>query len=246
MYKVEDPLEQIKSDIEKKFYMACATLASDTTFLIESAYESIIDSFYDDYTPRVYNRTYSTYLLSDRYNDPFGFDTVDDNIFNSGIVVDSDNITGNPYRADKDWVTGRTFEQGIHGFFAWEYKRWAQERWRRLNKKYVMGKNRKNKLREYFTKTYKHSPQKYSDKKTVKYVDTTLKVSSFKADDDAWAKMINEAYNSTETQTVKFTYNLSGWHHVSPKRYMDREFKEITRKSAMNKRFHELLDSYFA
>ena len=249
MGKNEDPLAQVQAEIESKFYMACVTMASDTTHLIESAYEAVIESFYDDYTPRVYKRTGSTYLASDKAFDSMGFTPVDNETFDAGITVDSNNIPGNPYRANKDWVFQRTFEQGIHGYFAWEYARWAKARYNYLNKKYVMSKARKNKLRDFFKKSYKHSPKKYIGKKITKAISTNatnLNMKTKENDIDAWVKIINETDSASEAQTVVFSTNASGWNHMTPKRYMDRDFKEITKITAMNKRFNSILNNLFA
>lgn len=245
--KMEDPLEVIKAEIETKFNAAIIDMAAETTFLIEAAYESVVQSFYDDYTPRVYQRTYSTYLGSDRYNDPFGFTPVGDDAYEAGINVDPANIPGNPYRAKKEWVFPRTFEEGIHGFFAWEYARWAKERYRALNRKYVMSSARKNRLKELFRKTYKHSPRKFVGKKTTKTITTSAMKGNMKtsaSDIDYWADFVENSEKG-EKKELQVTVSAAGWNHMTPKRYMDREFREITKKSNMDKRFNNILEKYF-
>lgn len=108
-------LQDFRKDIEKRYMSAIEHLAEEVSFQIESAYETVIEKFYDDYSPVSYNRTYSTYLASDGYDDPFSY-TQSGNVYTAGIQVSSDFIQGKPYRADTDWVFNRTFERGIHGF----------------------------------------------------------------------------------------------------------------------------------
>lgn len=105
-----DKLEQIfNNSVEELAY----NILEETELL----YESCIQSFYDDYTPVWYDRTgYSMYGSS-------GYDTLynDHNIhpfeggWETNIDVTAANIPGNPYRANKAWVFGRTFIKGIHG-----------------------------------------------------------------------------------------------------------------------------------
>ena len=133
-----DPMEVMKKDIEKRFSEALEEMAEELTFQIEASYESVIQSFYEDYTPRVYERTYSTYEASDRYDDPFGFTPTSDG-YESGIHVGPENIPGQPYHATKEWVFPRTFEEGIHGYFKWEMeKQFGPHYWKKMNRKYVM------------------------------------------------------------------------------------------------------------
>lgn len=107
--------DDFKTKILNNFKDAIATLAEDVTFQIESAYETAISMFYKDYDPLYYDRTYSTYLGSDKYDDPFGYQHYGDSYF-SGIGVSASYIPGNPYNAYKEWVFNRTYYKGIHGF----------------------------------------------------------------------------------------------------------------------------------
>lgn len=110
-------LQSIQKDIEKRFKSAIKDMADDVAFEIEKAYETVIEEFYNDYpNPVSYERTYSTYLGSNAYDDIFGqgIQQFGDSYF-AGINVSSSNIPGDPYRAYKGWVFERTFYKGIHG-----------------------------------------------------------------------------------------------------------------------------------
>jgi len=110
-------LKGIENDIKSKYNKAVKELADEVAFKIENAYETFIEQFYEDYpNPKSYERTYSTYLGSNAYNDVFGqgIQQFGDSYF-AGINVSSSNIPGNPYRAYKGWVFDRTFVKGIHG-----------------------------------------------------------------------------------------------------------------------------------
>ncbi len=107
-------LYDIKKDIKKRYMRALDNLAEELSFEIENAYETIIERFYNDYSPISYNRTYSTYLASDSFENPFSYTQMGNTYF-SGINIDPSFINGKPYRADTGWVFERTFEKGIHG-----------------------------------------------------------------------------------------------------------------------------------
>lgn len=123
----KDPLDAVRADVERRFKNYLEDFAGEMTYQIESAYESVIDSFYAEYEPRSYRRTFSTYEASDKTNDLFGFTPVSDG-YEAGITVDSENIPGKPYRADTHWVFTRTFKEGIHGFTKAEYSKWKEKR----------------------------------------------------------------------------------------------------------------------
>lgn len=129
--KAEDPMEMIRKDIEEKYNKAVEEIAREVTYQIELAYESMISRFYNEYTPRRYNRTLSTIKASDRWNDIRGFTPMGD-VFMSGINVGYENIPDidghQPYHADTDWVFKRTYEEGIHGYFKIEAQDWALHR----------------------------------------------------------------------------------------------------------------------
>ena len=221
--QIEDPLEMIKADIEQKFQLACVEMAAEMTWRIESAYESVIQSFYDDYTPKFYDRTYSTYQASNRYDDPFGFTPVG-NGYEAGIIVDHENIPGRPYRADKHWVFTRTFNEGIHGFFRWEYRKWANKQLKALNKKYLMSNAKKQRLKEFFMKTMNHAPKKYRKGVKTSFVYTSGDINS------------TTLRAGTAIQTRGFSY--------TPKKAMDAYFKKLTEKKEMDALFQTLLEKY--
>jgi len=85
-------------------------------FEIESAYERIVDKFYSDYSTKYYNRTFSIYNASNVYDDYSRGITKTSNGYQIGIRVSSDNISGNPYSRDKEWIFSRAFVEGVHGF----------------------------------------------------------------------------------------------------------------------------------
>ncbi len=101
--------------IKKKLKKAAELTMREISFQIEAAYESVIEDFYNNYLPKWYDRTYSTFLASNRWDDPFYVHQDGDTII-GGIKVSSNFISGNPYRAQKGWVFHRTFDLGIHGF----------------------------------------------------------------------------------------------------------------------------------
>ena len=49
-------LDEFIADVERKFNMALADMAAETTFAIEYAYETVIQSFYNEYTPTSYHQ----------------------------------------------------------------------------------------------------------------------------------------------------------------------------------------------
>lgn len=221
--KAEDPMEMIRKDIESKFDMTCAKMAAEMTWRIQSGYESVVQSFYDDYTPRFYNRTYSTYLASDRESDPFGFTPTSDG-YNAGIIVDHENIPGSPYRADKHWVFTRTFKEGIHGFFQWEYKKWANRYYSAMNRKYMMSNARKERLKKLLLKTLKHSPRKYRKGVKTSFVYTSGDINS------------THLSTGTAIQTRGFSY--------TPMKAMDAYFKKVTAKKEMDTLFQTIFEQY--
>lgn len=147
-----DSLESIKKDLEKRVKASLKDMAEEISFQIENAYENVIEQFYDDYTPDYYNRTYSSYLGSNHYDNPFEVMSFGLDHF-AGIQVDASNIPGNPYRATKQWVFERTFYQGIHGTTISEL--------RERNK----GKHRSEEVRFKTAKKMSPPPKRVMDKK---------------------------------------------------------------------------------
>ena len=124
-------MKEIAKDLEREIMQAAnkalRATAEEITYQIENAYENAIDKFYQDYTPRWYGRTHSTYLASSGYN-YFGKNVkqVGKNSFIAGIEVDS-GLMGSPYKADTSWVFSRTFERGIHGYTNKEAREWSDK-----------------------------------------------------------------------------------------------------------------------
>ena len=181
--KAEDPLEVIKADIEQKYDKALHEMASEMTFQIEKAYETAISKFYNEYTPKVYDRTGSTLKASDRWDDIFGYDVKGD-IFETGINVGAENIPfidGHPpYRAPKGtaWVFQRTYEEGIHGYFKVE----AQDSIKKIMRTHVLSKRRKHKYASIIESAppLKSKPEKIMEKlfkriSSDKYMNTISK-----------------------------------------------------------------------
>lgn len=108
----------------KAIRQAVNNTASELSFEIETAYEHAIDRFYNDYPDEdlvSYDRTYSTYEASNRYNDKsYGYaikrNTKTNELFYfAGIEVNSNFIKGEPYDYPTDYVFERTYNEGIHG-----------------------------------------------------------------------------------------------------------------------------------
>lgn len=251
-------IEDMRLDIEDKVNMAMIEMAADMTYAIESAYESVIQSFYDDYNPRWYRRTYSTYEASNKINNPFGFSPISDG-FESGIIVDSANIPGNPYRADKDWVFDRTFGQGIHGFFKWEYKQWLNQRMKTLSQKYKYSKRKKAQILAYYQSLYKNTkkPLKYRRPMETRLIMTTSADPGENFERDfSETKSIrdmggNGSYRSKSNGMIKdmpmdtFMEQITMKGYAStPQKGMNSAFRKLTTQTAMNKNFERILQKY--
>lgn len=104
---------------------AAAYMKEEFAFL----YASTIVAFYEDYSPRSYERTFSTFAagLEGGYSDPNSYTAnpqprVDIRSIDGGQGREikmhiSSEYMGSPYRAATDWVFERTYVEGIHGFF---------------------------------------------------------------------------------------------------------------------------------
>lgn len=124
--------------LETLFDDAVKELAEEVLFQIEAEYESNIDRFYNDYNPLYYDRTYSTYSgSSGGYSlySPENFKSIGDG-YMVGINIDSSNIPGSPYRADKDWVFKRTYLKGIHGINVENIVRGTHRKFYKRTKRY--------------------------------------------------------------------------------------------------------------
>lgn len=136
------PLSNIEKDIMKKVNKAMAATAKEIGLEIEKSYESAIDAFYADkvfymnYPTRtnmpMYDRTYSLYKASSGYKRLKNTYRKRGNDWLVGIIVDT-SLIGEPYKESANYVFGRAYERGIHGFTRNEviernrnYDRWHQ------------------------------------------------------------------------------------------------------------------------
>lgn len=130
----------ILDPIEEKLNKALYNTAEDVLVEIEAAFESVIEKFYEDYTPRngnpyYYRRTGSTFYGSNAYNNLINPETLyyEKDIPITGIDIHSsfiEKVLGNPYNADMNspaWVFNRTFYEGIHGFTEVEAETWSKD-----------------------------------------------------------------------------------------------------------------------
>lgn len=247
--------------IKRQFNAAVKDMAGQMTYTIESAYQGAIQAFYDDYYPKWYQRTYSTFEASDRANDMFGYNQMG-NIFESGIHVDPSFISGNPYRADKGWVFERTFVQGIHGFTLQDLQHWQD---RRIQAKWALSKTKLS-LNEYRKASMinswggKFSLFEKSNKLAEKYsstMDSGDDITNQKRLQAPRGASLNynietKAPHMMRRKTAGYDkergfYQYNAKHknvHTNPKRAMDKEFKEITKKKNMKKMFDTILDSH--
>lgn len=147
-------------------------VAEDVAFDIEMAYEKSIDEFYNDYSPRKYKRTYSTYLASTGYNNKNMVVQNGEYSFIAGIDVSPFNIPGSPYRehitssgiaVTKDFIFSNTFDKGLHGFQSGEYKKkfadehdWADgKKWKNRSTRIVNSVSRSNPPEEAMRRRFK-------------------------------------------------------------------------------------------
>ena len=116
-------LDLILRDVKKKQKKALKRTAKRVTAEIQKQFNKTVETFYDDYDPQFYIRTYSTYFLSNNFGgtrnpssnikDP----TPTEEGYLAGIDVGPEFINGEPYKdkLGKDYITDRTWNQGIHG-----------------------------------------------------------------------------------------------------------------------------------
>ena len=203
--------DRILKDMEKNVNYAIVNAANEISFQIESAFENAISLFYSNYDPIVYNRTYSTFLASSGYEDPFSSENVylSGNLWFAGITVGDPNIPGDPYRASKDWVFDRTFNKGIHG----------------INIKTVRHRNstlfnkdrQKRILAAYFSKLNKNQQKIKVHTKGIIPLRQTL--------------------GTITVQNTSIPKNMV----PPPRKLLDREFKKITKRQNLDKIFNDQL-----
>lgn len=110
--------QKIKQMCQKIAQEAIRNSLNDIVFDIENMYQSVIEQFYNDYSPSEYSRTYSGYEAYTKHikKIPNGYEC--------GIIVDGSKIPqgtyfsiyDNTHIADSDWVFNRGFIEGFHGF----------------------------------------------------------------------------------------------------------------------------------
>ena len=110
-----DAFDWMLAQTKKRMRNALKKTADEVSYMIQEAYTSSIDAFYDSYDPRWYDRTGATYEASD-YHDTNGIISVGSggDSYEVGIRVDPSRM-GAPYKKNTAWVFDRTFNQGIHG-----------------------------------------------------------------------------------------------------------------------------------
>lgn len=106
-------LEKICQKIAQE---AISNAVNDIAFDIENMYQTVIDQFYNDYSPTKYSRTYSGYEAYIKHIKKIR------NGYECGIIVDGSKIPQGTYSSiynhnpvDSSFVFERTFERGLHG-----------------------------------------------------------------------------------------------------------------------------------
>lgn len=104
---------------------------------IQDAYESAITKFYSDYSPHIYERTYSLYEGSKGVGGyGVNYKKTGKFMFDAGINVDPSNYSGDPYvkspphglAMSVDEIFSRSFEKGIHGFTSYERSQYNKDK----------------------------------------------------------------------------------------------------------------------
>lgn len=196
-------------EIKKKMNIAVQHMAEDVAFQIEEIYESAIQMFYEDYAPRYYQRTYSTYEASSGAHSPLDTVKAIDNGYQGGIYVDPSYIEGNPYRASKDWVLPRTFVEGIHGMTQFEATNWWSMR--------------KDFWRDYMWNSKAKSYESYLKSKT-KNIPKKMRRNA----GDTKLIFLAENGSSKNLESMQ-AISVKGF-PTAPKKLADKEFKKLTKK----------------
>ena len=224
-------LVKSKKELEK-------IIASEVSFEIEAGFEKIIDAFYNDYMPVIYERTESTYLASSNYNDLSHIE----NGNRGGIIVDSANIPGQPYYnhwgvnkgkpMNTEWVFERTYD-GIHGltrnnYFSLKNGDYSENIQKKARTKYdaEFYRKTKNKSDEYknqYKKSHRYKRPKYFLEKYFKfryYQDSSG--SMFWGSEKAYfrmspspRKMMTKAFNDFKKGNGKMRPNSKDSHTIT-------------------------------
>ena len=167
---IDDAMKEIEARCKK----VAKSVVEEVQFEIQNKYLEVINIFYDNYWPRMYNRTYRTFQAADfvewviagrrQVKNQIWYDEIPNNAggvrakigrkdlpvkkmgdykYKAMVVIDSSFIPGNPYRAKegKDWVFGRTWQLGIHGFARHDNTDYVKDR---LGKKAVVPRRMKH------------------------------------------------------------------------------------------------------
>lgn len=168
-----DNLKGLSKKINSAMDDALEKIAVEVGYEIEELYESVIEQFYNDYHPRRYRRTFSSFLGSDSYalmQDP----VMQDDGYIVGVSVSPNTIPGEPYRAKKDWVFERTFRKGYHGYKNIEIRNWRSKKknhalikekkyfFNRPDDMHVMSPSPEKLMEKGVKKLYKSLPKKYN------------------------------------------------------------------------------------
>lgn len=107
--------EEILQDVMDRLAVAVFQVGTEITGEVIEAYNESIDMFYNDYTPKKYDRTYSTYKASDNGANNYISASGTSVNMRCGIMLYPENL-GSPYKDPASVVYPRTFQGGIHGF----------------------------------------------------------------------------------------------------------------------------------
>ena len=213
MGKQQNDNSKLLKELNKKMNIAMKNMAEELAFQIEELYENAIQMFYEDYNPRYYNRTYSTYEGSSGAHSPLDTVLPTNNGYQTGIIVDSANISGDPYNADKDWVFPRTFEQGIHGMTQYEAMNWWSMR--------------KDFWREYLWDSKSKNYDSFLKKKT-KNIPKKMRRNN------GGVSIIIKGSDESSTKLDQMQAITTKGFPTTPKKIMDKSFKELTKKKNLN------------
>lgn len=178
--------EELVDPLEKLLQEAVEKTAEDILTEIETAYENVIQEFYNDYTPKNggpiwYKRTGASFYGSNAYDTLINPSTLylQGDTYITGIDVHSQFVENNPYgvnpyRADVNspsWVFDRTFNEGIHGFTAAEVDIWSSKKHINRHKKKSRFRKPKNIPHQMRTPPKQLMDEKFKDISSQKHLD---------------------------------------------------------------------------
>ena len=113
-------IEAALAEMKKRAMSVAPMIMNEIVKKMQLKFDDCIDSFYADYSPWYYKRTYSSYLaVSSTVGELGSLCNVSDSgtavVITAGIDVDGSRL-GNPYYHDSgEYVFNRTWQWGIHG-----------------------------------------------------------------------------------------------------------------------------------